>query len=262
MPPASLSVIIPTYNSAKTLSVCLDSLVNQTFKDFEVLVVDGLSGDNTVAIVEQYAGIHENIRYVSEKDNGVYDAMNKGIKLAKSEWLYFMGSDDRLYSDDVFETILSGPNLNYDVIYGDVYSEMLGGVYDGEFTVEKIFSKNICHQAIFFKKNIFKLTGLFDTRYKAHADWDHNLKWLRDPQIHSVYVNKIVANFAAGGLSSHHKDDLFDHVVNWERAKHQKKGVSRLNRLRMVKASLRNALDDRSARFFFKIIAGAPSFVL
>ena len=257
----ALSVIIPTYNSANTLAVCLDSIMNQTFKDLQVLVIDGSSDDKTLEIVERYAGLHQSVSYISEKDKGVYDAMNKGIKLAKGEWIYFMGSDDTFYCNDAVESVLSGNLSNDDVIYGDVFSNMLGGIYDGEFTVSKLFEKNICHQAIFFRKSVFKLTGLFDTRFKAHADWLHNLKWFSDHRIRKRYVNKIIANFSEGGLSSSHKDVFFEHVMNWERAKHYKKETSRINRLRVAKAVLKDALANNYTRQFFKIIAGIPSFI-
>lgn len=262
MHPPLLSVIIPTYNSEKHLCTCLDSIFSQTFKNFEIIAIDGASVDGTIELLKQYSSLHSNFRYLSEKDNGVYDAMNKGIGLAKGEWIYFIGSDDQLHDDNVLEGITSYTGLNYDVIYGNVDSEMLGGIYDGEFTVEKIFSRNICHQAIFLRKSIFKLTGLFDTRFKAHADWHHNLKWLRDERIRKLYIDKIIAYFASGGISTHHKDKLFEHIINWEKAKYQKKEFSRMNRLRMIKAALKHAMSTNSSRFFFRILVDTPLFIL
>jgi glycosyltransferase involved in cell wall biosynthesis len=239
----------------------LDSVVSQTYSDMEVVIIDGLSTDRTMDIAARYAASFPYISYVSEKDKGIYDAMNKGIKLAKGEWVYFMGSDDTFYSKDVVEAALSGDLSSDDVIYGDVFSNLLGGVYDGEFTVGKLFNKNICHQAIFFRKSIFRRTGLFDTRFKAHADWLHNLKWFADRRIRKRYVNKIIANFSEGGISSVHKDVFFEHVMNWKRANHYKKEASRINRLRMAKAILKEALVKNYTRQFFKVIAGIPAFI-
>jgi glycosyltransferase involved in cell wall biosynthesis len=256
-----LSIIIPTYNSGKYLRSCLNSILSQTFKKFEIIAVDGASNDDTIALLNQFAAAHQHIRYISEKDNGVYDAMNKGIGLAKGDWLYFIGSDDRLYDNSVLESVFSEDNLKCDVIYGNVDSEMLGRVYDGRFTVEKIFSRNICHQAIFFRKDIFRLTGLFDTRFKAHADWHHNLKWMRDTRISNLYIDKMIAYFSAGGISTHHKDPLFEHMINWEKAKYHKNEMQRMNRLRMIKATLKYAMSVGSVSFFFKIIADTPYFI-
>lgn len=258
----SLSIIIPTFNSEKTIAGCIESITEQTFKPAEILVMDNVSTDGTIDIVNSYANSYPFIRAISEKDKGVFDAMNKGIKIAKGEWLYFIGSDDRLYDNNVLESVFEITVMGQDVIYGNVESEMLGGIYDGAFDIEKIFSRNICHQAIFFRKSIFKISGLFDTRFKAHADWHHNLKWLRNNHIRKLYIDRIIAHFAAGGISSHHKDNLFDQMINWEKTKHQKTGVSRINRLRMIKSGLKNAVFYNSSRLFFKIIAEAPLFMI
>ncbi|HEY4194324.1 MAG TPA: glycosyltransferase family 2 protein [Mucilaginibacter sp.] len=262
MHPPLLSIIIPTYNSEKHLRTCLDSIFSQTFKNFEVIAIDGASNDGTVELLKQYTTSNSNMRYLSEKDSGIYDAMNKGVGLAKTEWVYFIGSDDRLYEHTILESVFAHTDLNYDVIYGNVDSEMLGGIYDGEFTIEKIFSRNICHQAIFFRKSIFSRTGLFDTRFKAHADWHHNLKWLRDGRIRKLYIDKLIAYFAPGGVSTNHKDKLFEHIINWEKAKYQKKDISRINRLRMTKAALQHAMSADSTRFFFKVLVDTPLFIL
>ncbi len=98
-----VSIIIPTYNSAKTLSKCLDSLVNQTFQNFEVIILDGKSSDDTVSISLRYTDIFKNIRLISERDKGIYHAMNKGIEMAKGEWLYFLGSDDYILENSTLE---------------------------------------------------------------------------------------------------------------------------------------------------------------
>lgn len=239
----------------------MDSIVSQTYTDTEIVIIDGLSTDGTMDIAARYSGLYGNVNIISEPDKGIYDAMNKGIKRAKGEWLYFIGSDDTFYTNDAVGSALSGDLSNDDVIYGDVFSNLLGGIYDGEFTLNKLFDKNICHQAIFFRKSIFKRTGLFDIRFKAHADWLHNLRWFADHRIRKRYVNKMIANFSEGGISSVYKDLFFEHVMNWERTKHYKKETSRINRLRMAKAILKEAWINNYTGQFFKIIAGIPAFI-
>src|ERR1700722_16529958 len=98
-----LSIIIPTYNSQNTILTALQSIVKQSFDDFEIIIVDGLSNDDTVTIVKNFQD--DRIKIISELDNGIYDAMNKGIDRAKGDWLYFLGSDDRLYNDTVLEDV-------------------------------------------------------------------------------------------------------------------------------------------------------------
>src|SRR4249920_3431468 len=97
------SIIIPTYNSESSLNKTLDSILSQTFTDFEIILTDGVSKDDTIAIAESYND--SRLKIHSEPDKGVYDAMNKGMSLATGKWLYFIGSDDYLYNDEVLQTI-------------------------------------------------------------------------------------------------------------------------------------------------------------
>ena len=115
--------------------------------------------------------------------------MNKGVKAAKGEWLYFLGCDDKLYTGDVFKKVVEVfEQENFpDVIYGNVFSTRFNGIYDGEFTIEKIFHQNICHQAIFFRKTVFNKIGNFNVKYKANADWDFNLRWFLSKKIKKQY---------------------------------------------------------------------------
>lgn len=202
------SIIIPTYNSEATLSVALDSVRSQTYQNLEVLIMDGKSEDKTLKIAESYKKVFPRIRIYSEKDKGIYDAMNKGINLAKGSWLYFMGSDDNFYEKDTLEKISFNTSGNL-VVYGSVYSPRFNGIYDGAFTLSKLTKKNICHQSIFFHKNLFRITGKFNLKYPAHADWDHNLKWFFSSKVKSKYVNQVVANYADGGYSSINGDEIF-----------------------------------------------------
>ena len=100
-----LSIIIPTYNSASVLAKALDSIVKQNFTDWEVLVMDGVSTDNTIKVAQSYND--SRIHIFSEPDKGIYDAMNKGIEKAQGEWLYFLGSDDWLLNGNVFDSLFS-----------------------------------------------------------------------------------------------------------------------------------------------------------
>lgn len=206
-----LTIIIPTYNSEITLDVALKSIIHQTFRDLEVLIMDGLSTDSTVEIAKKYQTEFPNIKFISKKDEGIYDAMNKGINIAQGKWLYFMGSDDSLYETSTLEKVLNNNKLtDYDIIYGNVYSSRFFGIYDGEFTYSKLSFQNICHQAIFFQKIIFKKTGKFNIKYQIHADWDHNIKWFFSSRISKVYVDQIIANYADDGFSSRFEDDIFE----------------------------------------------------
>ncbi len=208
-----ISIIIPTFNSGETLDLALGSICNQTFKNVEVLIMDGLSTDNTLKIAENYRDKIASLFIFSEKDFGIYDAMNKGIEKAKGDWLYFLGSDDTLYENTTLEKIASVIALaEVDLIYGNVYSTRFNGIYDGEFNCSKLASKNICHQAIFFNKTIFKKIGKFNLKYKSHADWDHNIRCFYSSKIKKKFIDNIVANYADDGFSSLNFDVIFNKI--------------------------------------------------
>ncbi|WP_299017202.1 glycosyltransferase family 2 protein [uncultured Polaribacter sp.] len=204
-----MSIIIPSYNCDLTLKKCLDSIVKQTFIDYEVLILDNKSKDNTLSIARSFKD--NRIKIFSETDSGIYDAMNKGIHLAEGDWLYFLGSDDSFYEETTLEKIFEWKDFKkYDVVYGNVSSPRFNGVYAGKFTYLRLENQNICHQAIFFNRKVFRIIGIFQLKYKVHADWDHNIKWFYHSKIKHVYLNIIIANYADGGFSSTQADDTFN----------------------------------------------------
>ena len=114
-----VSIIIATFNAAKTLSIAMNSVMKQTFQDWECIIVDGASKDNTVEIVKSYVNRDSRFRYISEPDKGIYDAFNKGWKMAKGEWIYYLGADDEVLPNAFIELFKSDMSL-FEVIYGDI----------------------------------------------------------------------------------------------------------------------------------------------
>lgn len=110
-----VSIIIATYNSEKTLRRALDSVLNQSYQDWECIVVDGASKDNTIGIVKEYVKKDSRFRYISEPDHGIYDAFNKGWKMAKGEWVMYLGSDDRLTTNG-FSEVFKDSNFRNTII--------------------------------------------------------------------------------------------------------------------------------------------------
>ncbi|MBB05367.1 MAG: glycosyl transferase [Pseudooceanicola sp.] len=211
-----ITIIIPTYNCEKTIGDALDSILGQSIKEVEVLIVDGLSTDRTLEIVAQYQTKHANIVVHSEKDEGIYDAMNKGIGLAKGDWLYFMGSDDTLFENTTLEKVASTISLNNaDLIYGNVKIvgdtgwAKDGDIYDGKFATLKLLNKNISHQAIFYNTKFIKeYIGIFNKAYTICSDWDFNLRCWAKTEFY--YVDIVIANFYSGGLSTNGSDPRFE----------------------------------------------------
>ena len=201
-----LSIIIPTFNSANTLRRALDSIIGQTLNDLEVLIMDGVSTDQTLDIAKTYNG--NRIRIFSEPDNGVYDAMNKGIDKASGEWLYFLGSDDYLFSKDVLSKVFEKKLDGIDILYGDVCAPQLDKRHYGEWSIETL-PYNRCHQAIFYRKKIFEMTGLYNLKYSVLADYAINLQWFLRRDIKNLYCPISIASFTPGGYSEIIFDDAF-----------------------------------------------------
>lgn len=213
---AFFSIIIPTFNSEQTIANCIRSVLNQSLRDFEIIIQDGLSSDNTLEIVKGF--LDDRIICYSEQDSGVYDAMNKAILQAQGEWFYFLGSDDTLYADSVLndmQSILYATNAA--VVYGDVKvcedvdgtMNTKAGLYRGITPLEDLFQENICHQAIFYKKAIFNdFNFLYELEYKVAADYMLNLR-LASKFLFS-YKPIIIANYNIGGLSSRVIDYKFE----------------------------------------------------
>lgn len=211
------SIIVPTFNAAATIQNAINSIIIQSFTDFEIIVIDGLSTDNTIEILRAYND--PRVRIFSEKDSGIYDAMNKGIEHANGKWLYFMGSDDALYDDSVLATVAAfSSDEDCFAIYGNVKINgdavwaKHDAIYDGEFDITKLLTKNICHQALFYRLETIKQNKvLFDMKYPVCSDWDFNLKCWSIGEFR--YVNKIIAQFNAGGLSTRKVKDTFSEEI-------------------------------------------------
>ncbi|WP_231490258.1 glycosyltransferase family 2 protein [Pedobacter sp. Leaf170] len=252
-----LSIIIPTYNSSKKLKSCIDSIINQSITDFEILIIDGISNDDTLDIARSYND--ERIKIISEPDRGIYDAMNKGIEIAKGKWLYFLGSDDELYCEKVLEEILKFDSEIIDILYGNVcvQSQIVGELYN----IDILLSKNICHQSIFYKNEVFKKIGKFKEVYVAAADWQHNIRWMKNRRIKSKYVSEIVATYNPYGFSSYIDDKLFHQYRNWNRLVRARKSISLLDKLRGIKIYLIAALKNKRATNLLDVIYDIPSFL-
>jgi glycosyltransferase involved in cell wall biosynthesis len=202
-----ITIITPTYNSGDLIEKCINNVAGQSFKSIEHLIMDGASTDRTVEVLKKASEKHSHVSWISENDEGIYEAMNKGIRMAKGEWIFFLGCDDSFYDTDVLMQICKTIEHNSQAkfIYGSVYlskpfKHSPDLVYDGEFDSNMLLYKNICHQSIFYHKSLFDQFGLFRTKYKLFADWDFNLRCFN--KVKPYYVDKIIANFNIEGRSS------------------------------------------------------------
>lgn len=251
------TIIIPTFNSANTINIALESILKQDYKNYEILIIDGVSTDETLTLLKNYSC--EKIRIYSEPDKGIYDAMNKGIRLAKGRWLYFLGSDDFLYSNSVLEALAAFvTNKQYDVVYGDVNSARFNGRRSGNFLPEMLIQRNLCHQGIIFSKRVFHKIGKFDFKYNAHADWDHNMAWFFNHKISKKYINLIIAEYADGGFSSIHGDAKFQKDKDFKIIKYGwrtlPKTITHHRAIRIVKDTSTPLLIRLSALYYWILL--------
>jgi glycosyltransferase involved in cell wall biosynthesis len=198
-----ISVIIAVYNGADTMRNCIDSVVNQTYQNKELIIIDGGSTDGTEDILKENAG---NIAYwESKKDRGIAHAWNKALGKATGDWVIFIGSDDKIANENVFSDMCSHLSVNTtaDVVYGKLIFRaegrkdiILGGEWD-----EKKFRRRmtIPHPAAFQKRSCFNKVGTFDESYRIALDYE---LLLRVHGLKCKHVNSIVTIMAASGLSS------------------------------------------------------------
>lgn len=205
-----LSIITINYNNRDGLKTTIDSIVSQSFKDFEWIVIDGGSTDGSRELIEQYA---DHFAYwVSETDKGVYNAMNKGIVLAKGEFINFMNSGDGFASPTILEEIFSTSHTA-DVLYG----YMMRGGLDGEvnnlsmmkpnLTWIDLYQDGLPHQATFIKRSLFDQFGLYDENLRAVSDWKFFVNAFVYHTTTSEFIPKKIAVYAEGGISD---------VMGWE----------------------------------------------
>jgi glycosyltransferase involved in cell wall biosynthesis len=203
MPP-KISIIIPTYNSKDTIGNAVKSVICQTFIDWELLIMDGLSNDETLEIVNSFCD--ERITIFSGKDKGVYDAMNMGISHSRGEWLYFLGGDDEIYDKDTLDLIFKDINDKTDVnvLFGDAFFRNFGYKCYREVDLQWLLLKtNVCHQSVFYRRVVFEKLGGYNLNYKIYADWDLNIRCFMHPGFYSEYVPHIVCRYNdIGGMSA------------------------------------------------------------
>jgi glycosyltransferase involved in cell wall biosynthesis len=207
------SIIVPTLNVAANLRTCLDSMARQTCSDFEVVLVDGGSTDGTPDVANSFApSLGARLLIHCGTDQGVYDAMNRGVGLATGAWLLFLGADDTLYEADTLARVAAfiGENEPSDLVYGDVIMRSRSSRYAGVFDLDRLlFERNICHQSIFYRRELFAGIGPYNLRYRTWADWDFNIRCFSNPALVTRYMDIVVARFDnSTGLSTRADKEL------------------------------------------------------
>ena len=201
-----ISIITCTYNSEIHIKKCLISIKNQNFNQSNLILIDGLSNDNTLSFCNDL--LEYNDKIITEKDYGIYDALNKGIINANSDIIGILHSDDVFASSDVLSQIHSVfIDTKCDGVYGD-----LNFINNGQISrkwVSKKFNSSLLnkgwmppHPTLFLKKEVFEKHCLYDTNFKIAADYDFILRIFKDESLKFEYLPKVITNMSIGGVST------------------------------------------------------------
>ena len=195
-----ISIITVCYNSEKTIKDTIESVLSQTYKDYEYIVVDGQSKDSTLNIIKEY----RDIKLISEKDNGLYDAMNKGIMMATGDIIGIINSDDILYDESVFQTIIDNYDEDTEILYGDVkyynedFTEVIRDYISGP---KKNNAWCPAHPTMYIKKAVFDKIGFYNIAYRITSDYDFIVR-CNVNNIRYKYINKYLVKMRYGGVSN------------------------------------------------------------
>jgi len=208
------SIITVSLNDRENLLRTLASLDAQDFKDFEHIVIDGASTDGTLAILDERKNQHPHFSFLSEKDSGIYNAMNKGIRRSQGEYLYFLNAGDLLSGPAALRSVHEAIK-GEDFIYTDIYLATDAGYvhrkYPNKLNVKFWLTQHLCHQATFFKKALFDRLGLYDESFKIAADHEFFLRAQRKGNASMRHVPFPVAVYRMDGVSS--RKDIHREIV-------------------------------------------------
>lgn len=218
IPQPKVSIIMPVFNAATTLEAALLSVMQQTYENKELIVVDGQSTDGSLTVLQRYG---KNITHlISEKDSGVYAAINKGIDRASGEWIYIMGADDVLPCAGVLKEVFATDRSGVRLIYGIVHQFETANTLVKKLHVSKfgraLYWRNTVHQqSAFYHRSLFN-TMRFDDSLKILADYDFHLRLFRD-KVRSAHHRLVIARCSARGLSKNFNRKLYSEELRLKR---------------------------------------------
>lgn len=205
-----ISIITVVFNNVSTIKDAIDSVLNQTYENIEYIVVDGASGDGTVDIIKSYG--NQINRFISKPDNGLYDAMNKGIKLASGNVIGILNSDDLYYDNTVLKKVADTFRKHPDVqcVYGDLMyvdrndTSKVVRYWKSSPYIKGSFKKgwHPPHPSFFVKREVYEKHGLFREDMAVAADFELMFRFLEKYSIPSVYIDKILVRMRLGGTSN------------------------------------------------------------
>lgn len=197
-----ISVITINYNNVEGLKKTIESVVSQTFQDFEYLVIDGNSTDESFEIIKSTSRINY---WSSEPDEGIYDAMNKGIAKASGEYCLFLNSGDALVDDEVLSKVSTNLNSNKSFYYGNLILEKNNSkeehIAPPNINLDFILNNTFWHPCVFIRTDLFKSFGHYDSSFKICGDYEFFVRCLIKPGISFEHINHFITLFDGNGIS-------------------------------------------------------------
>jgi len=203
-----ISIITATYNSADTISACIDSLAVQSYADIEHIIIDGNSIDNTLDKIYKKK---QNVIVLSEPDKGMYSAINKGLRLATGDIIGLLHSDDEVHNEAVISTIANFFQTNqYDVIYANGIfvnrsnpSKVIRNWISGKYSQYKLYFGWIpLHTTLYMRKSVLEKVGYYNEEFKIAGDYDYTLRLFKTPNLKIGYLNQYTVRMKMGGAST------------------------------------------------------------
>jgi glycosyltransferase involved in cell wall biosynthesis len=224
-----ITIITATYNSGATIRDTMRSVLSQDFQDYEHIIIDGQSNDDTISIVKELEPLYDGrLKWISEKDRGLYDAMNKGVKMASGDIIGILNSDDFYTSNNILSQVVENIG-ELDAVYGDIHY-----VNDRDLTkTVRYYSSSFfkpwmmrlgfmpAHPSFYCRKSIYLKYGLFDTSFKVAADFEQLLRLIFINRISIKYLPIDFVTMRTGGASSSgmtsHKSIIKDHMLAYKK---------------------------------------------
>ena len=200
-----ISIITISFNAKATVDKTLNSVANQSYKNFQHIIVDGGSEDSTVEICNSFPHVS---KIISEPDRGIYDAFNKGIRNSTGEIMGFLNSDDSFYDENSLQYIYNAFDDNTDCIFGDLIytdkNENIKRVWKGSAFKKGAFKKGWmpAHPTFYCRRSVYEELGLYDDSFKIAGDFELMLRFLEKHNIRSKYIPKTLVNMKIGGASN------------------------------------------------------------
>jgi len=195
-----VTIVSVTFNAQNLIEDTILSVINQDYSNLEYIIIDGASKDNTTQIIEKYKSQID--YFISEKDNGIYDAMNKGIEKASGDWINFMNAGDSFVDNNIISRVMEEKIQDYDLIYGATYEvhPKSKNLIPAPIKEDMLSYPAMCHQSLFVRTEVQKKYP-YDTTYKICADYEFEIKC----EVLGYRIKRVeypISNFLTGGLNS------------------------------------------------------------